>query len=159
MMVVSGGRMAFAAADSGESTCSLVVPAGPLTAKGLATPYELAGPCHEANPDTAAFVQATVVDPTTGSLSVYDPLVIDQGRRPAVAPVVPALPADAVVGLWFGFNGDNLKLRGAGNSLSDGRCVNGLGKSIFGQFAYCNAPAFFAAASAAISAGRLKIPA
>src|SRR5205823_13290258 len=85
-MGVVGGRMAFAAQDTAASTCTPVVPADPLSAKGLATPYELAGPCHETNPDTAAFVQATILDPATGAVSVYDPLVVDRGKRPAVAP-------------------------------------------------------------------------
>src|SRR5262245_35104540 len=142
-----------------ENTCTLVVPADPLSAKGLATPYELLGPCHESNPDTAAFVQGTVIDPATGNVSVYDPLVVDRGRRPAVPPVKPKLPAGAAVGLWFGFNGDTLKLRGTGDSLTAGKCVTGLHKSAFGQFAYCNAPAFFAAATSAVDAGKLKIPA
>ena len=39
-----------------------------------------------------AFVQATILNPATGALSVYDPLVITQGTTPAVAPVVPTLP-------------------------------------------------------------------
>jgi hypothetical protein len=157
-MSVVGGRMAFAAQEAAASTCTLVVPADPLSAKGLATPYELAGPCHETNPDTAAFVQATIVDPATGAVSVYDPLVVDHGKRPAVAPAALRLPAGAVVGIWFGFNGDNLVLRGTQNSLSIAACVNGLDKSIFGQYAYCNAPNFFAAATAAMRAGRLRIP-
>jgi hypothetical protein len=38
-------------------------------------------------------------------------------------------------------------------------CVNGLGSSLFGQYAYCNAPAFFAAANAAIGSGLLRVPA
>jgi hypothetical protein len=160
MMSVVGGRMAFAAQDSAaETTCTLVVPADPLTARGLATPYELAGPCHEANPDTAAFVQATIIDPATGAVSVYDPLVVDRGKRPAVTPTALRLPAGAIVGLWFGFNGDNLVLRGSQNSLSIGGCVNGLGKSIFGQFAHCNGAGFFTAATDAMRAGRLKVPA
>ncbi|WP_205863423.1 hypothetical protein [Planosporangium thailandense] len=159
MMTVVGGRMAFAAGEAAGATCTLTVPPDPLSAPGLATPYELSGPCHESDPDTAAFVQATIIDPATGSVSVYDPLVVDRGRRPALEPPVPELPAGAVVGLWFGFNGDNLVLGGAKDSLAAGRCVNGLNGSTFGQFAYCNAPAFFSAASAAIAAGRLRIPA
>jgi hypothetical protein len=150
--------MALAAPSDDAVNCRLVVPADPLTAKGLATPYELLGPCHETDPGTAAFVQGTVLDPATGAVSVYDPLVVDRGKRPAVRPVEPKLPAGAVVGLWFGFNGDTLTLQGTGNSLAAGRCVNGLDKSTFGQYAYCNAPAFFAAADSAITAGTLKIP-
>jgi hypothetical protein len=157
-MSVVGGRMAFAAQEETASTCTLVVPADPLSAKGLATPYELAGPCHETNPDTAAFVQATIVDPATGAVSVYDPLVVDRGKRPAVKPAALTLPAGAVVGIWFGFNGDNLVMRGTQNSLSIAGCVNGLDKSIFGQFAYCNGANFFSAATAAMRAGRLRIP-
>jgi hypothetical protein len=143
--------------------CTLTVPANPLTAQGLATPYLLSGSggggaCHESNADQAAFVEATIVNRRTGAISVYHPLVVDQGTQPAAAPVVPALPAGSVVGIWFGFNGDALTLRSAGRSLAQGNCVNGLGGSVFGQFAYCNAPAFFAAANAAISGHRLTVP-
>lgn len=140
-------------------SCTLVVPADPLSAKGLATPYRLLAPCHESDSGDSAFVQATVLDPATGALSVYNPLVVDDGTTPAAPPVVPQLPANAVVGIWFGFNGDNLALRGNGDSLTAGQCVNGLGTSIFGQYAYCAAPAFFTAANAAIAAGKLAVPA
>ncbi|CEO97998.1 Uncharacterized protein PBTT_03625 [Plasmodiophora brassicae] len=122
--------------------CVLTVPANPLTAKGLATPYTMTG-CDQAA-DTPSFVEAAVYDPATNSISIYHPLVINQGTQPAAAPVVPKLPANAVVGIWFGTNGDTLTLTGAG--VGAGKCVNGLQGSIFGQFAYCNAPAFFAAA-------------
>jgi hypothetical protein len=141
--------------------CTLQVPTGPLTAAGLATPYRLTatdaakGPCHEADPAQSAFVQATVLDPATGALSVYNPLVVDRGTSPARPPVVPKLPAHAVVGLWFGFNGNNLTLRGG---TTAGRCVNGTPGSIFGQFAYCNAPAFFTAANRARQERRLRVP-
>jgi hypothetical protein len=37
--------------------------------------------------------------------------------------------------------------------------VNGLNGSVFGQFAYCNAPAFFRAANVAIKGGMLTVPA
>lgn len=151
-----------AAAANGD--CTLVVPANPLSAQGLATPYQLVatnrnnGPCNEANANQSAFVQAAVFDPNTSSISVYNPLVVDQGTKPAAAPVVPKFAANAVVGIWFGFNGNNLTLRGMNGSLQGGRCVNGVQGSIFGQFAYCNAPAFFRAANAAIAAGRLTPP-
>lgn len=151
-----------AAAANGD--CTLVVPANPLSAQGLATPYQLVatnrnnGPCNEANANQSAFVQAAVFDPNTSSISVYNPLVVDQGTKPAAAPVVPKFAANAVVGIWFGFNGNNLTLSGMNGSLQGGRCVNGVQGSIFGQFAYCNAPAFFRAANAAIAAGRLTPP-
>jgi hypothetical protein len=154
-----------AAAATPNPNCSLVVPPNPLSAQGLATPYQLVatnaaqGACHESDAAQAAFVQASVVDPATGKVSVYDPLVIDAGTRPAVGPVVPALPANAVVGVWFGFNGANLTLKDSRGSLRAGACVNGLGNSIFTQFAYCNAPAFFTAANTAIKAGKLTVPA
>src|SRR3989442_7677354 len=96
--------------------CTLIVPAQPLTAQGLATPYQLVatnndnGPCNEANAGQAAFVQAAVINPVSGQVSIYDPLVIDKGTQPAVAPVVPQLPQGGIVGIWFGFNGANLTL-------------------------------------------------
>jgi hypothetical protein len=143
--------------------CTLTVPANPLTAQGLATPYQLtatnakAGACHEANGNQSAFVQATVLDPATGALSVYSPLVVDQGTQPAAPPVVPTLPANAVIGIWFGYNGNNLTLNG---QTTAGKCVNGTPNGqIFGQFAYCNAPAFFTAANTAETAGKLQVPA
>ncbi|HEY2088705.1 MAG TPA: hypothetical protein VGH54_22120 [Mycobacterium sp.] len=138
--------------------CTLVVPPNPLSAGGLGTPYELTatdrrqGPCHEANPAQSAFVEATILDPATGQVTIYRPLVIDRGTRPAIQTVVPTVPAGAVVGLWFGFQGNTLTLaHGYG-------CVNGLFGSPFGQFAYCNAPAFFKAAHAAVAAGLLQVP-
>jgi len=144
--------------------CTLIVPANPLTAQGLATPYQLVatdpnlGLCHEANAGQAAFVQAAVLNLATGTISIYNPLVIDQGTSPAKSPVVPILPRRAIVGIWFGFNGNNLTLRSTNRSLQAGRCVNGIDGSIFGQFAYCNAPAFFRAANRAIEAGQLFPP-
>ncbi|MBA2391186.1 MAG: hypothetical protein H0V70_00395, partial [Ktedonobacteraceae bacterium] len=104
-------------------------------------------------------VEGAVLDPATGRISVYDPLVTDKGKKPAVAPIVPKLPQGAIIALWFGFNGTNLTLKSTDNSLQDGKCVGGLKKSLFGQFAYCNAPAFFDAANKAIQAGKLVPPA
>jgi hypothetical protein len=135
------------------------VPDDPLTAKGLATPYQLVatnpadGPCHEADPNQSAFVEAAILDPVTGHISIYRPLVIDQGTEPAVPPVVPDLPDNAVVGLWFGYNGMNLTLQANDRVLEANNCVQGLA-----QFAYCNALAFFAVAHHAINRGRLHVP-
>ena len=153
-----------AVAATVNPNCTLVVPPNPLSAAGLATAYRLAatnpaqGPCNEANAAQSAFVQATIVDPATGMLAVYNPLVVDNGKAPAAAPVTPMLPAGAVVGIWFGFNGTTLTLRGNNNSLAAGHCVNGTPNSPFGQFAYCNAPAFFNTANTAITAGKLTVP-
>ncbi|MBV9848038.1 MAG: hypothetical protein JOZ47_23665 [Kutzneria sp.] len=154
-----------------NADCTLIVPPNPLSATGLSTPFRLTatnpkmGPCNEANTAQSAFVEASVIDTDTGAISVYHPLVIDNQTQPAVPPVVPKLPANSVVGLWFGFNGNNLTLRMQGNGdqgQGNPNCVNGLatnqGVSIFGQFAYCNGPAFFRAANAAISAGKLTVP-
>jgi hypothetical protein len=144
--------------------CSLVVPANPLSAEGLATPYQLlatdpsAGDCHEANTDQSAFVEAAVLDPATGQISIYSPLVLDQGATPAMPPVVPVLPPNAIVALWFGYNGDTLTLQSGDGVLAGAACVNGLDGENFGQFAYCNAPAFFKAAHRAFRRGQLGIP-
>jgi hypothetical protein len=99
--------------------CTLIVPANPLTAQGLATPYQLTatnpadGPCNESNPNQTAFVQGAVIDQSTGQISVYNPVVVDQGTQAAVTPTVPTLPANSVVALWFGFNGATLSFAGA----------------------------------------------
>ncbi|MFJ9778074.1 hypothetical protein ACIRSS_00730 [Amycolatopsis sp. NPDC101161] len=144
--------------------CTLKVPDDPLSARGLATPYQLSatdprlGACHEPVDAQGAFAEAAILDPATGKLSVYRPLVVDAGRGPAAPPVVPVLPRGAVVGLWFGFNGDTLTLGGSPAALRAGQCVNGLGRSLFGQVAFCGAQAFFDAANKAVRAGKLRIP-
>lgn len=145
--------------------CTIIVPVNALSAEGLATPYQLvatdanAGDCHEANVNQSAFVQAAILDPATGQISVYNPLVVDQGATPAAAPVVPTLPTNAIVAIWFGYNGDVLTLQGAQDgTLSAAECVNGLPGDNFGQFAYCNAPAFFKAAHRAIRRGQITVP-
>jgi hypothetical protein len=150
--------------------CDIIVPANPLSAKGLSTPYQLTGPagtspaasgCQMTNAaNLGAFVQATILNPRTGALSVYNPLVITAGTTPAIAPVVPNLPRNAVVTIDFGFNGTDLTQVGATpNALAQGRCVNGLNGSVFGQVSFCNGINFFNTALALERAGRLTVPA
>jgi hypothetical protein len=106
-----------------------------------------------------AFVQATILNPQTGQLYVYNPLVITQGSTAAVAPTVPALPRNAVVTIEFGFNGTVLTQVGAtANALSQGNCVNGLGGSAFGQVSFCNGTNFFNQAFQLEREGRLTVP-
>src|SRR5271156_3444783 len=118
-----------------DMNCVLTVPPNPLTAKGLATPYQMTG-CNQINfSDEACFVEAAILDPANGNISIYYPLVINQDQNVAgvdfITPVLPTLPANAVVGIWFGSNAVTLTLAGSTNG-----CVNGDGNSIFGQFAY-----------------------
>jgi len=129
------------------------------------TPYHLvavdpaAGPCNQSNPVQASFVQGVIIDTLTGNITVYNPLVTDLGTNPKIPPVAITLSKTSVIGLWFGTNAGSLTLKDNGGSLKAGVCVNGLGNGdIFGQFAYCNAVAWFAAAKAAIVAGKLVVP-
>ncbi|HEX8133124.1 MAG TPA: hypothetical protein VF880_06815, partial [Actinomycetes bacterium] len=137
--------------------CTITMPAHALTAQGLASPWELGGGngegCDETVKDDAAFVDATIVDPATGELSIYRPLVVTAGTKPAVDPPLPALPAGAVVEISVGFNGDELTLadRNGGRDAAEAHCVNGMPGSIFGQEIFCNAPALFAAAGGAVA--------
>jgi hypothetical protein len=149
--------------------CDIIVPANPLTAKGLATPYQLTGPngmtpagsgCRMSNAvKLGAFVQATILDPATGRLSVYDPLVVTQGTRPAVVPSVPNITANAVVTIDFGFNGKDLFQVGATpTTLADANCVSGQAGSAFGQASFCNGINFFNAVQRDEREGLLKVP-
>ena len=167
-------------------SCTLTLPQNPLTPLGLATPFILSTPgqangqgngnnnnnnnqgngnnnnnnqgtCTEANAASAAFAQAVVFDPTNNTLGVYNPVVVDAAHStPALQPPVPQFSANAVVALWFGFNGNNLTLAGPGAGTAD--CVNGLPGSIFGQVSYCNAAMFFQAVNAAIAAKQITVP-
>ena len=106
-----------------------------------------------------AFVQATILDPHTGALYVYNPLVITAGTKPAVKPVVPKLPKNAIVTIDFGFNGTFLLQEGATpDALSQGQCVDGMPGSPFGQVSFCNGANFFNAAFRMERTGRLTIP-
>jgi hypothetical protein len=149
--------------------CDIIVPAHPLSARGLATPYQLTGPdgqtpaqsgCTMANAaNLGAFVQATILNPANGRLYVYDPLVITQGTTPAVAPARPRLPAGAIVTIDFGFNGTDLTQVGAtANALAEGNCVNGQGGTDFGQVSFCNGISFFTTAHRLENIGRLRVP-
>jgi hypothetical protein len=85
--------------------------------------------------------------------------VVTQGTRPLVAPKVPALPANAVVTIDFGFNGKDLFLVGATPAtLADANCVNGQAGSAFGQVSFCNGINFFSAVRKDERAGLLKVP-
>src|ERR1700722_2604085 len=82
----SAGPSSTAVAAAPNVNCDIIVPANPLTAQGLATPYQLTGTdgmspeqsgCTMANAAAlGAFVQATILNTQTGQLYVYDPLVI-----------------------------------------------------------------------------------
>jgi hypothetical protein len=106
-------------AQTPATDCTLILPKDPLTAAGLSTPFQLTNTkagevCHELDPNQSAFVQAAILDPQSGQISIYAPLVVDKGTQPVVAPTVPVLPPNAIVALWFGFNATNLKLRASG---------------------------------------------
>ena len=145
------------AAEAATSlNCTITVPANPLSAKGLATPWQLADGCSEANGTEQAFVEATILSPN-GKLQVYNPLVIDAGATPAAAPVVPTIPRGSQVIIDVGFNGTNLLLEGRGARQGD--CVDALGQSVIGQVSACNAVNFYRLANFEISTGRLQVPA
>jgi len=149
--------------------CDIIVPANPLSAQGLASPYQLTGTdgqtpaasgCEMTNAaNLGAFVQATILNPQTGALSVYNPLVVTAGTTPAVAPTVPTLPPNAIVTIDFGFNGTDLYQVGATpNALQQGNCINGQPGSIFGQVSFCNGVQFFNTAFALEREGKLTVP-
>jgi hypothetical protein len=158
-----------ASTPTAAADCDIIVPANPLSASGLATPYQLTGVdgktpaesgCRMSNAvRLGAFVQATILDPATGALSVYDPLVVTKGTRPAVKPTTPTIPAGAVVTIDVGFNGRDLFPVGATpTALAQAGCVSGQAGSLFGQVSFCNGTGFFAAVQKDERAGLLKVP-
>ena len=140
-----------------SQNCTLSVPWNPLTAQGLATPYKLGDGCSMSTATEQAFVEATILSPN-GQLTVYSPLVITEGTRPAVRPKVPRIPRGARVILDFGFNGTNLVLTGPGAFQRSSGCVDALDQSVIGQVSACNAVAFYRMANAEIARGTLKVP-
>jgi hypothetical protein len=146
-----------AAEAANTMNCTLTVPANPLTARGLATPYQLGDGCTMADAvNEGAFVEATILAPD-GSLQVYDPLVITAGTTPAVAPVAPTITPGSAIIIDIGSNGNNLVLEGPG--ARQGNCVDALGQSLIGQVSACNAVNFYNVANRDIANGTLKVPA
>jgi len=145
-------------AEAANSTnCTVSVPANPLSAAGLATPWELGDGCTWANGGTeGVFIDATILSPN-GQLQVYNPLVIDQGTKPAVASVAPTIAPGSQVILSLGANGNALALVGPG--VRQGNCVDALGNSLINQTPQCNAANFYRMANAEIARGILKVPA
>jgi hypothetical protein len=159
--------------------CLLQVPNDPLKA-GLFMPWYVSTapgstlPCSQLIQGSEVFVEATITDLVTCELFVYSPLVIDAGTTPAY-PILPGiLPASNQVVIHIGANGNSVTLIPSydsntyyksskyKDSMDHGQCVNGLKsystKSIFGQFAYCNAPNFFNAINTMIVANSITIP-
>jgi hypothetical protein len=126
--------------------CVLVVPDDPLSALGLSTPYILKG-CDQATPKEETFAEAVIFDSDANTIAVYHPLVITEGTEPGIDPVVPDLPTNAVVGIWFASNADSFELVGDGTIV--GNCFNGIadqkGENRFEDLSFCNAVAFFQA--------------
>src|SRR5207344_3576897 len=137
--------------------CTVSVPANPLSAQGLASPWILGDGCTWANGGTeGVFVDATILAPN-GQLQVYNPLVINQGTTPAVAPTPPTIAQGSQVILSVGYNGNALALVGRG--ARQGNCIDAFGNSLINQTPQCNAVNFYRMANAEIRRGTLKIPA
>src|SRR5580704_8127099 len=145
-----------AAEAAASMNCTLTVPANPLSAQGLATPYQLGDGCSMANAATeGAFVEATILAPN-GQIQVYNPLVITAGTTPAATPAAPTIARGSQVIIDMGFNGTNLVLQGRG--ARQGRCVDALGQSVIGQVSACNAVNFYNLANREIARGTLTVP-
>ena len=145
-----------AAQAAASMNCTLTVPANPLSAQGLATPWQLGDGCSMANAATeGAFVEATILSPN-GQLQVYNPLVITAGTTAAATPAAPTIARGSQVIIDVGFNGTNLVLQGQG--ARQGRCVDALGQSVIGQVSACNAVNFYNLANAEIARGTLTVP-
>jgi hypothetical protein len=132
---------AFIASLGLAQDCIIQVPPNPLTAVGLATPYQVSGDGCSQRGAAPSFVECAIYD-NAGNMAIYAPLVIDKGDKPNVdfvPPVQPTVAAGAAVACWFGTNAATLTLAGA-----IGGCVNGIPGSIFGQFATCGGAAFMA---------------
>src|SRR6478736_3774552 len=119
-----------------STNCTVSVPANPLTAQGLASPWVLGDGCTWANGGTeGVFIDATILAPN-GQIQVYNPLVINQGTTPAVAPTPPTIARGSQVILSAGFNGNALALVGRG--ARQGHCIDAYGNSLMNQTPQCN---------------------
>ncbi len=140
-----------------STNCTVTVPDHPLTAQGMATPWVLGDGCTWENGATeGVFIDATILAPN-GQVAVYNPLVINQGTTPAVAPTPPTVAPGSQVILSVGYNGGALALVGRG--ARQGHCLDAFGNSLVDQTPQCNAANFYRMANFLIARGLLKIPA
>jgi hypothetical protein len=156
----AGNAFSFAQTEAQaleSSNCTVTVPDRPLTAQGLASPWVLGDGCTWANGDTeGVFIDATILAPN-GQIQVYNPVVINQGTTPAVAPTPPTIARGSQVILSLGFNGGALALVGRG--ARQGNCLDAFGNSLVDQTPQCNALNFYRMANREIARGTLKVPA
>ncbi|TPX36537.1 hypothetical protein SmJEL517_g01395 [Synchytrium microbalum] len=137
--------------------CTITLPPNFLSAKGLATPFKTSG-CTQTVTNQQVFAEATIVNPITGAIYIFNPVIADKNMNARI-PILPTINPGDVVGLWFGSNAMGIKLKPSkAGELSFLTCVQGDGKTNFGQMAFCNAAAFFVAAKIAIKTGQLSIP-
>jgi hypothetical protein len=125
------GALLLGTQVSAQMTCTLTVPPNPLSATGLATPYQVTGCDQRQFSDQGSFVEAAIYDPATNAITIYHPLVVNKGDvvgKDFIQPVPAVVPTGATVGVWFGTNAGTLQLAGA-----TGGCVNGIANSVFGQ--------------------------
>lgn len=138
--------------------CLIQIPDDPLSAIGLATPYQVHN-CDQTNVTQASFAEAVILNTQTGELRIYTPLLINAGTQPLVSPIVPQLCPYDIVGIWFGSNANQIILTDTTfGTLKKSNCVNGLPGDPFGQVAACNARDFFLAANALVRNGILSVP-
>ena len=147
--------------------CILKIPNDPLN-QGLFQPWFLSTrndsllPCSQTIPSSAVFIEATILDLTTGQFFIYNPLIIDIDTQPALPILTAQMPQNNIVVLHFGSNGNSVTLENTVtnglNSIEEGNCINGLPNDIFGQFAYCNAINFFNEVNLLISQNRIHVP-
>ncbi|ORY50518.1 hypothetical protein BCR33DRAFT_846976 [Rhizoclosmatium globosum] len=125
--------------------CVVTLPPNALSATGLSTPWTVTG-CDQTV--TPTFAECSILSPN-GTLAVYSPLLINFGSTNFIAPTRPILPQNAVVGCWFGTNGATTALTDLNNGkdVAAANCIGILNKTLFGQFAACNAAQFFRAAN------------
>lgn len=121
--------------------CVLTLPANPLTAQGLMTPYTVTGCDQRQFACMGSFAEAVIFDPNANAITAYHPLIVNQGDVAGTDFLPPAnvtIPAGATVAIYFGSNALTLTLTGPGAT----QCVNGFDGSIFGQVASCNGQQF-----------------
>lgn len=104
-----------------------------------------------------SFVEAAILYTRTGAIQIYYPLLINQDAAiegvDFIASVVLTIATNSAIGIWFGSNAATVTLTGTTQG-----CVNGLGNSVFGQFAYCNTPEFFRSCTSGHSFGLTQNP-
>lgn len=97
-------------AASSEIICNLQVPPTIGINIDLRYPFILSSPCSINDPDTAVFIESTILNTDTGEIFVYHPKILDDSNSIPTGFYQLPLPVNYIAGIWITSNGQKFNI-------------------------------------------------